>query len=584
MALEPSKDPGNMEAILSGMDDLRKNEELFDVLLCAEGEELPCHKAVLASCSDYFKAMFTNAMAEKEQRRVPVNGVTASDLRMTLDFVYTSTISITDTNVETLMSAANYLQVTRLKDACCRFLENRLDETNCLRVYQLADRCACADLEAKAKRYACDHFEKVTSHEDFLELPKGKLVELISEDRLNVQKEELLFKAILTWLRHSPETRKEGFEDIFRQVRLPLMNPYYLALGVGETPEVLRNETCCKLLEEAKMFHLLPDRRRECSRPWTTPRWNSSMLEAAVLVGGHDGREPVRNVDCYIPSRGKWLDLTQLFQGVYKHGVTASGQNSMFFVGGEHNPAGCNAPALIFNPALNSYCRAAAMTCMRRHVSLASVDGFVYAVGATNDEPDVPSVERYREASNQWEPVKAMDTKLATPAVAASLQGKLFVAGVTDTAGDERVGCIQCFDPDSERWETLSSSLPPLSYSSPCVFNGKLYLVGGWDSLEEESSKSVICFDPTTSTWNICEPMKEGRASPGVAVMENKIFVFGGSPNVHDKRQAIDTIETYDSGTNKWRSTGKMRVKRSWFGCTTLNIPYSVADRRRASK
>ncbi|KAH9380763.1 hypothetical protein HPB48_008855 [Haemaphysalis longicornis] len=491
-AVEPLKDPGNMERIFSSMDALRKDKVLCDVLLCAEGEEFPCHKVVLASCSPYFKAMFTTAMAEKEQHRVPVNNVGASELRTLLDFVYTSTIGITDTNVETLLSAANYLQVTGLKDACCRFIEARLDETNCLGVYQLAD---------------------------------------------------------------SPETRKEGFEEIFKHVRLPLMNPYYLAHKVAETPEVIQNETCCKLLEEAKMFHLLPDRRRESSRPWTTPRSKSSMLEAAVLVGGHDQLEPVRNVDCYIPSKGKWLDLAPLRMGVYKHGVTASGQNSLFVVGGEHRrvQCKCNDPTWIFHPALNSYCQAAAMTCRRRNVSLASVDGCVYAVGATDNEPDVPSVERYN-------------------------------AGVTDTADDERVGCIQCFDPDSDRWETVSSSLPPLSYSSPCVLNGKLYLVGGWDSWKRESSRSVVCFDPKTSTWNICEPMKEGRASPGVAVMESKIFVFGGSPDVGDERQAVGTMETYHPETNKWLWRGKMKVKRSWFGCTTLNIPYSMAHRRRASK
>lgn len=306
-AVEPLKDPGNMERIFSSMDALRKDKVLCDVLLCAEGEEFPCHKVVLASCSPYFKAMFTTAMAEKEQHRVPVNNVGASELRTLLDFVYTSTVGITDTNVETLLSAANYLQVTRLKDACCRFLEARLDETNCLGVYQLADRCACAHLEAKAQRLACKYFEKVIWHEEFLELSKGKLVELISRDRLNVQNEELLFKAVLTWLRHSPETRKEGFEEIFKHVRLPLMNPYYLAHKVAETPEVIQNETCCKLLEEAKMFHLLPDRRRESSRPWTTPRSKSSMLEAAVLVGGHDQLEPVRNA--IFPAKASGLTL-----------------------------------------------------------------------------------------------------------------------------------------------------------------------------------------------------------------------------------------------------------------------------------
>ncbi|XP_077548996.1 kelch-like protein 24 [Haemaphysalis longicornis] len=575
---EQHKDVENMDSVLSAMDAFRKDGVLCDVVLCAEGEEFPCHKVVLSSCSSYFKAMFTSQMAEAAQTRVVVNSVKASELRALLDFAYKSIVSITDTNVGPLLSAVDYLQVTRFKDACCRFLEQRLDETNCLSVCQLAETYACVDLEAKAKARACASFEKVMLHGEFLELSKSKLVEFLSLDSLKVANEELLFEGVMTWLKHSPETRTEGFEEIFKHVRLPLISPYYLIDKVSKTPAVLQNLTCCQLLEEAKMFHLLPDRRRELIRPWTAPRSDSFMIEAAVLVGGHDGTWPVRNADCYVPSKRVWLSLAPVPHLVYKHGVTAIGQNSLFFVGGERKME-INTAAWTFNPALNSYCKAAPMICKRRHVSLAALNGFVYAVGGTDSEPSIPSVERYNTVSNQWGLVKAMDTELTTPAVAASLQGKLFVAGVTDLGDNETVGCIQCFDPDSDSWKTLSLSLPPLPYSSPCVFDGKLYLVGGWDLVKQESSPSVVCFDPKTSTWNICKPMEEGRVSPGVTVMANKMFVFGGSQNADDKTQAVDTMEVYDPGTDEWLGRTTMEVKRSWFGCTTLNIPLGMVFR-----
>lgn len=571
---EQHKDVENMESIHSCMDAFRKDGVLCDVVLCAEDEEFPCHKVVLASCSSYFQAMFTGPMAETAQSRVVVNNVKVSELRALLDFAYKSTIGITHTNVEPLLAAADYLQVTRFKYACCRFLEQRLDETNCLGICHLAETYACVDLEAKAKTIACASFEKVIRHEEFLELSAGKLIEFISSDYLNVRKEELLFEGVLTWLKHSPETRTEGFEEIFKHVRLPLMSPYYLVDKVSRTPAVVQNQTCCQLLEEAKMFHLLPDRRRESSRPWTTPRSNSFMIEAAVLVGGHDGSEPLRDVDCYVHSRRAWISRTRIPHQVYKHGVTAVGHNSLFFVGGERRSE-VNTTAWTFNPALNSYGKAAPMLCRRRHVSLAALDGFVYAVGATDDVPDIPSVERYNTVSNQWDPVKAMGVELATPAVAASLQGKLFVVGITHLGGNETVGCIQCFEPDSDCWKTLSLSLPPLQYSSPCVFNRKLYLIGGWDLVKQESSPSVICVDPKTSTWNICKPMEDGRVSPGVTVMENKIFVFGGGQNA-DKTQPVGTMEIYDPGTDEWVGKTTMEVKRSWFGCATLNIPLST--------
>ncbi|KAH9367017.1 hypothetical protein HPB48_021161 [Haemaphysalis longicornis] len=158
---EQHKDVENMDSVLSAMDAFRKDGVLCDVVLCAEGEEFPCHKVVLVVVQfPTLRRCSPVQMAEAAQTRVVVNSVKASELRALLDFAYKSIVSITDTNVGPLLSAVDYLQVTRFKDACCRFLEQRLDETNCLSVCQLAETYACVDLEAKAKARACASFEK----------------------------------------------------------------------------------------------------------------------------------------------------------------------------------------------------------------------------------------------------------------------------------------------------------------------------------------------------------------------------------------------------------------------------------------
>ena len=48
-----SSDHGDM--VLAGLTKLRDMEQLFDVVLIVEGQRLPVHKVVLASCSDYFR-------------------------------------------------------------------------------------------------------------------------------------------------------------------------------------------------------------------------------------------------------------------------------------------------------------------------------------------------------------------------------------------------------------------------------------------------------------------------------------------------------------------------------------------------
>lgn len=48
------------KSILSTMNNLRKTYTLCDVTLNVQGEKFPAHRIVLAACSDYFCAMFTN--------------------------------------------------------------------------------------------------------------------------------------------------------------------------------------------------------------------------------------------------------------------------------------------------------------------------------------------------------------------------------------------------------------------------------------------------------------------------------------------------------------------------------------------
>jgi hypothetical protein len=48
------------KSILTTMNNLRKTNTLCDVALKVEDRSLPAHRIVLAACSDYFCAMFTN--------------------------------------------------------------------------------------------------------------------------------------------------------------------------------------------------------------------------------------------------------------------------------------------------------------------------------------------------------------------------------------------------------------------------------------------------------------------------------------------------------------------------------------------
>ena len=95
---------------------------------------------VLASCSDYFRAMLTppNIITEDsnpdgqlpmlEQRRsqpleVFLAGVSAAGVKYLLDFIYTSKLALSLANIQDVLSAASYLQVLQVVEACSNYLQ-----------------------------------------------------------------------------------------------------------------------------------------------------------------------------------------------------------------------------------------------------------------------------------------------------------------------------------------------------------------------------------------------------------------------------------------------------------------------------
>lgn len=138
------------------MFDFRQNL-LCDVTLVAESMEIPAHKMVLASCSPYFYAMFTG-FEESRQDRITLQGVDYHALQLLVEYVYTSLVEVTEDNVQVLLTAANLLQLTDVRDACCDYLQSQLDPSNCLGIRDFADMHGCIDLLNYADNYIEQHF------------------------------------------------------------------------------------------------------------------------------------------------------------------------------------------------------------------------------------------------------------------------------------------------------------------------------------------------------------------------------------------------------------------------------------------
>jgi len=560
-------EPSHPSRMLAGLDAMRKSGQFCDVILLAEDTELPAHRIVLSSLSAYFSAMFASEMAEKRQDRVTINGVEVGMLQLIVDYAYTAEINITKSNVQSLLSAANLLQVIPVREACCRFMLRHMDESNVIGVHCFAEAHDCNDLAVKAKDFILDSFLHVCKQEEFLELNEEKLIEIFANNDIYVESEETIFLAAIRWLEHNRTSRAVNFDRVLEHVRLPLVSPYFLHDCVDKQSIIRENSRCRDLLDEAVAFHLLPDRRHEMRNSRTKPRKASGLVEVIILVGGEDDKVVLRSVESFDPATHAWKTLPCLPFAVSKHGIVASGSNCMFLAGGEFPDGSASRSLWKFDPSYEVWQELGSMNVPRSELGLALLDGSIYAVGGWEGSHRLDSVERYNRATNTWSMIANLKMAVTSPAVVA-LEGLLYVTGGAVLEDGDGIPDVQCFDPKTSQWKELQSMLIPRSGSAACSLNGHLYIIGGWHASTENTNK-VERYDPSKDEWQSVASMNERRYRPGVAVIDGKIYVCGGEEG-WDRYH--DTIESYNSETDKWEVVGEMPSSRSWLSCVALQI------------
>ena len=94
------KHAGHMSKAFEVLNVLRRQNLLCDIVLVADGLEIPCHRAVLAACSPYFYAMFTSDLAEARADRIVLQEIDGKALSLLIDFVYSGEVQVTEENVQ----------------------------------------------------------------------------------------------------------------------------------------------------------------------------------------------------------------------------------------------------------------------------------------------------------------------------------------------------------------------------------------------------------------------------------------------------------------------------------------------------
>eukprot|EP00058_Branchiostoma_floridae_P002310 XP_002587798.1 hypothetical protein BRAFLDRAFT_92243 [Branchiostoma floridae] len=511
------------------MNTLRRSGQLCDVEISVEGKTLHAHKVVLASFSNYFYAMFTGDLAEASQGAITMKAVDPRSLELLIEYAYTGRLEIHVDTVQGLLYAASLLQLPDVQQSCSTFLKTtaspcqlswyvsykqQLHPANCLGIRNFADAHTCHDLLAASEQFAQRHFTQVIEEEEFLMLPKAQLAELIASEDLHVSNEEEVFNAIMSWAYHDRENRKHHIAELLKQVRLPLLSPHFLVDTVEHEDLIKQDLACRDLLDEAKNYHMLPDRRGRIKRDRIRPRRSCVGQYGA----GHHGT--------LAQQRGEIRP--QLREGQHR---------------GQHE-----------HTAQRGRSRCARGPCLRR-----GHDGSQY----------LNTVECYTPAERRWKYVAPMSTARRYVAVGV-MGGLLYAVGGYD--GSAVLDCVEVYDPNSDHWRYAAPMHCKRRHVAVGVLEGQMYAVGGHDGASY--LKSVERYDPETTQerWSSVAPMNMCRSGAGIAVLGECLYALGG----HDGAHYLNTVEMFDPRVGEWKIVGNMGTCRAVAGVAVLHDCYDT--------
>ncbi|XP_058814850.1 ring canal kelch homolog isoform X2 [Topomyia yanbarensis] len=546
------------------MNNMREQNLLCDVILVADGIEIPAHKMVLASCSPYFYAMFTG-FEESRQDRITLQGVDHRALQLLIEYVYTSVVEVTEDNVQVLLTAANLLQLTDVRDACCDYLQTQLDPSNCLGIRDFADIHGCIDLLNYAETYIEQHFSEVVQFEEFLNLTSEQVANLIKSDRLSVPSEEKVYECVIIWIQYDIASRQSYLADLMEHVRLPLLSQEYLVQRV-EKEHLLKGDIQCKdFIIEALKYHLLKGEQKSSFKtPRTIPRQPVGLPKVLLVIGGQ-APKAIRSVECYDLREERWYQVAEMPTRRCRAGLAVLG-DKVYAIGGFNGSLRVRTVD-VYDPVQDQWSTCNSMEARRSTLGVAVLNNCIFAVGGFDGSSGLSSAEMFDPRTQEWRLIASMSTRRSSVGVGV-VYGLLYAVGGYDGASRQCLASVERYNPAMDTWTQIAEMTDRRSGAGVGVLDNILYAVGGHDG--PLVRKSVEAYNADTNTWHKVADMAFCRRNAGVVAHKGMLFVVGGD----DGSSNLASVEVYTPETNTWRVlSSSMSIGRSYAGVAMIDKP-----------
>uniref|UniRef100_A0A2D4H7M9 BTB domain-containing protein n=1 Tax=Micrurus lemniscatus lemniscatus TaxID=129467 RepID=A0A2D4H7M9_MICLE len=564
------------QRILTILQSFRAQNIFFDFKILVKDEAIPCHRCVLAACSDFFRAMFEVNMKERDGGSVTISNLTPKAVKAFLDYAYTGKTEITNDNVEMFFQLSSFLQVSLLSKACSDFLIKNIDLVNCLQLLSISESYGSTKLFEHTLEYAQLHFSLLLQSNDFLEMNFEILQKCIEADELNVPDEESVLKAVFWWMKHDLETRLKYLPPLMKKIRLHQLPEKTLQDILHSEEQLLKTTNCLAVIKEAiqnvQCFSgLFPD-----PRPSTTEKY--------ILVHKTEENKVNQHTFCYNIKTDQWKELIQINIFDLPGSSLCSYGEKIFITGGckgncfrtiRLHIAGTFHDATdqtwCYCPANDSFSLVSAMKKPRTmHTSVVTLNRLYVIGGKTRASQDIKSlldVEAYNPLTREWKSMSPLPRGIYYPE-ASACHSVIYVLGseieITD-AFNPSLDCFFKYNAITDQWSELVAEFGQFFHATlikAIPVNCTLYIC-------DLSTYKVYSFCPETCVWKGEGSFECAGFNAGAVGIEDKIYILGGD---YAPDEITDEVQVYHSSRSEWEEVAPMPKALTEFHCQVIQF------------
>lgn len=284
---------------------------------------------------------------------------------------------------------------------------------------------------------------------------------------------------------------------------------------------------------------------------------------AALALVAACGDDAATTADADVDSG--WSSGSAVARGAIQETAAVAVDGKVYVIGGFDDDEGIVAHVQIYDTRTGTWSEGPELPRALHHANAATDGTTIFIGGALFGANFTPIGDTFSLApatETQWTTRTAMPAARARgAAVAAVIDGKLYVAGGSGTTGT--VDLVDVYDPATDTWTPLAPLPAPRNHACGGAISGALIFAGGRTSQPQPDAWS---YSPAGDAWTPRAQMPTGRAGTGCGVIDGVLYVAGGEGNAEAASGVFPHVEAYTAATDSWQALAEMPEPRHGVG------------------